>query len=433
MVAGDRPTGKMRCLRDREETVASHQRTTATRSPIIDFMVPPRLDYRSLRYRVVLWCLACMVISGVLGACASRSHRGAVVRDTIWYVSARARDERGRVLRTLADTLEYGAAIFERAPVSDAFSDKLSFTLRDSLQFSRDAFLNAVLSRVNAQPQTEDFAVLYVHGFGTGLDECRSHPVHARTRSLSGAPWIAFCWPSHGAGITWPRLGSVFVRAYEDDTASVTRSAPAFRQTLDDVAGTLGADRVLLTTHSLGGRMVSELLARTPVDGPPRDTLRALAFIALDHEATRFADTLLPALRHVTHRIVLYAERRDRPLIISRRMHDSPRAGLADPEPLVRNGLESVNVSDAFVNDSWLQRIVGNRHSIKRASALLWDLTHVVGSKRDPSCRETVGLGRLNVSGVWQMLAVPRPDTAALSRCITRTSALPAAPSRRQP
>ncbi len=343
-----------------------------------------------------------------------------MIKDTIWYVSARARDDRGRDLRKLTDTLEYGAAIFERSAVRDAFAGKLTFTLRDSVRLSRTDFLAAVYARVQSQRVPEDFAVLYVHGFGTGLDECRSHPVFARTRSLSSAPWIAFCWPSHGSGITWPRLGSVFVRAYEEDTASVTASEGVFRQTLDQVVVTLGADHVLLTTHSLGGRMVSELLARESSDTSPRDKLRALAFVALDHGAARFADSLLPALRRAASRVVLYTERHDRALTISRRVHDSPRAGLADPNPLARDGLESVDVSNAFASDSWLQRLVGNRHAIKRASGLLWDLTHVVGRRLDPSCRSVLGTGRRDTAGVWRLLRVVRPDSA-LVECTVRS------------
>lgn len=378
--------------------------------------------------------LVMLVMIGLLGACAARTRGVPPVRDTLWYVSARARDDAGRARRALTDSLEYGAAIFERAPVRDPFADKLSFTLRDSLRLTRDAFLDAVRARVADQRTPDDYAVLYVHGFGTGLHECWTHPTFARARSLSTVPWIAFCWPSHGSGITWPRLGSVFVRAYDNDTAFVTASGPAFQRVLHDVTGALGAEHVLLASHSLGGRLVSEVLARedTASDTPRdtlRDTLRALAFLALDHDASRFADTLLPALRPRARRLVLYTSRRDRALTISRRMHDTPRAGLAEPVPLVRDGMETVDVTDAFAVDNWFQRIFGNRHSIRRASALLWDLTHVVGAGLEPACRDTVGLGSRDDDGAWRLRPATRPDTTRLARCRALAPTSPAAPS----
>jgi esterase/lipase superfamily enzyme len=368
------------------------------------------------------WVLLGLTASALLGACAARTRPTSAMRDTLWYVSARLRDEAGRDVRAVAPTLEYGAAIFERTPVRDPVSDALTFTLRDSLRLTRDAFAAALRTRMAAPRTRDDVTVLYVHGFGTGLDECWTHPMHARYRSLSSAPWVAFCWPSHGAGITWPRRGSVFVRAYENDTTALIASMPAFLQTLHEVTGALGAERVLLATHSLGGRLVSEALAqdmRTGASGAQttRDTLRALVFIAPDHDAARFADTLVPVLRGTAQRLVLYTARRDRALTISRRMHDAPRAGLADPAPLVRDALETVDATTAFAADGWWQRLVGNRHSIRRAAGMLWDLTHVLGGARAASCRDTLGTGHRTNDGAWHLLPLAHPDTARLAFC----------------
>jgi hypothetical protein len=368
-------------------------------------------------------------MAALLSACAARTREVPLPRDTLWYISARARDERGRDRREIADALEYGAVIFERTPVNDPFVNPLRFTRRDSLRLTRTTFLAAVGTRVRAQRAPDDFAVFYVHGFGTGLDECFSHPVHARSRSLASAPWVAFCWPSHGSGITWPRVGSIVVRAYEEDTAALTASAPAFRHALRDVTTSVGAEHVLLAAHSLGGRLVSEALAQDARDGVWRDTLRALAFLAPDHDAARFGDTLLPILRGVAHRRVLYTSRRDRALTISRRMHDTPRAGLAEPTPLVRDGLETVDVTDALAADGWLQRLVGNRHSIRRASGLLWDLTHLVGRGLEPACRDTLRMGARDTTGAWHLRALPPPDSSALIHCLPSASSVSASPA----
>jgi esterase/lipase superfamily enzyme len=380
---------------------------------------------------VVLAALACV-------GCAARTRAMTTVvfRDTLWYVSARARHD-GRDQRALTDSLEYGAAIFERPAVRDPFTERVTFALRDSVQFTRDTFQSALRVRVSAQIAPDDFAVLYVHGFGTGLSECWHQPFTARVRSGSTAPWVAFCWPSHGAGVAWPRVGSVFVRAYEDDTAAMTASEPAFRRVLADVSGAIGAPHVLLAAHSLGGRLVSEaLLHSNAIDTTGADStrLRAMAFLALDHDAARFADTIVPALRTRARRLMLYTSRRDRALGISRSFHDTPRAGLAEPTPLQRAGLETVDMTDALAAEGWWQRHFGNRHSIRRASATVWDLTHVVGRAYAASCRDSLGFGTQDADGAWHLRRGQRPDTTRLAQCLPFAPADSAAPSSaRQP
>jgi esterase/lipase superfamily enzyme len=201
---------------------------------------------------------------------------------------------------------------------------------------------------------------------------------------------------------------------------------------------------LLVASHSLGGRLVSDVLAgdaradtapaHTAVaETAPDATLRALAFLALDQDAVTFADTLLPALQPRARRVVLYSSRRDRALTISRRMHDSPRAGLADSAPLVRDGLETVDVTEAFAADSWFQRLFGNRHSVRRASALLWDLTHIVGRGLAPACRDTVALGTRDADGAWRLRAAARPDTTRIAGCHPLGTASTAARSRSTP
>ena len=371
---------------------------------------------RSLRPR---WLAVAAVWCGIatLGGDIAAAQTAPLPRDTVWYVSARARDAQGRDRRVLADSLEYGAAIFERTPAADPLSDPLTLTLRDSVRFTRVAFLVALASRLQAQRAPDDRVVLYVHGFGTGRDECVTHPAHARMRVNTTMPWVAFCWPSHGSGLTWPRFGSVFVRAYEEDTASATASAPMLAGTLDALTGALGANRLMVVGHSLGGRVVGTALTRHGAPPAPVTTpLHALAFLALDHDAAHFADTLVPRLRTRAHRLVLYTTRRDRALTISRRMHDTPRAGLAEPVPLARAGLETVDVTDGWAADRLWQRLVGNRHSIRRASAMLFDLTNVVGRGLAGDCRVHAGLGVRQSPTVW-MLTPARPDTSRLSGC----------------
>lgn len=80
----------------------------------------------------------------------------------------------------------------------------------------------------------------------------------------------------------------------------------------------------------------------------------------------------------------------------------------------MRPGLETVDITDGFSAEGWLQRHFGNHHSIRRASALLFDLSHVVAGGVDPECRAILGTGTRDGDGVWRLgpAVPPSPDAS---------------------
>jgi esterase/lipase superfamily enzyme len=341
--------------------------------------------------------------------------------DTLYYVSARAR-EAGREQPRLADSLEYGIVLTARPRMADPTTDGARIEILDSLLLTREEFVERLAERTSPRDDSTGFAVFYTHGYGTSLHNLWEHSALARLRARSDQPWIVFSWPSIGSGVAWPRDGDVLTTAYRADSSAAVASRGAFAEALGSSIAGVGNGRLLLIVHSLGGQMVGETLRedstlRAALEEHP---LRALAFVSPDIEMQRFGTLLVPALTPLTERLLLYASSDDRVLMMSQQVNRSRRAGriVGDaPGAAVFPGLESVDMTEGRYANSWFVNTFGTRHALRRKSAALFDLVHVVGAKRDARCREQRGTARLGEQGSWVLTSAPIPEPTATAGC----------------
>src|SRR6186997_1159317 len=131
-----------------------------------------------------------------------------VASDTVWYVSARARDA-GLVTTRLADSLEYGFVVVDHRAGGDMLTQDLGIVVRDSTTLTRTAFVEALRMQAAAASPGDPVAVLYVHGFGTWQHEALTNTATAKVRSASRIPWVVFCWPSKGSGAAAPSTRAI--------------------------------------------------------------------------------------------------------------------------------------------------------------------------------------------------------------------------------
>lgn len=367
-----------------------------------------------------------LVLSAGLSACVRSAPPGlgvpaGVATDTVFYISARARVE-GRAVAQLADTLEYGLVITRRLAERDPFEDRVLFEPLDSVSLTRAAFVSALRARVAPLPDAERFAVLYTHGYGTSLPDAWEHTYSSRLRSRGPQPWVVFAWPSIGTGIARPRNGDLLFSGYRLDSAMAVASRGQYLDAFGAVYAAVGGEQLLAVAHSLGGQLVGEsLMSDAGLGAALRERpLRGLAFVSPDVEAGHFGDVLVPGLRPLTSRLVLYASAGDRVLALSRFVNDSERAGLiaiAEDGPVVRPGLETVDMTKGeYADAAWVQ-MFGTRHALRRKSAALFDLIQIVGGREAPSCRLTLETATQTPTGVWVLTDTAVPDPDAVLRC----------------
>lgn len=370
--------------------------------------------------------LTAVAVTGLVSACAPVPPRtapepGTLLLDTLFYVSARARDE-GRAVVRLADSLEYGLVISVHPLRRDLHKGRVDFEVVDSIRLTREAFVTALRARIVTADDTSAFAVFYTHGFGTSLREAWQHSASSRLRSRGTQPWIVFAWPSIGSGVAIPTTGDPFHTAYRLDSASAAASRGSYGRALTAVHEAVGGARLMMVAHSLGGQLVGEtLMADTVLRGRlSYDPLRALAFVSPDVNAEHFGDVLVPSVRPLTQRLVLYASADDRVLFMSQVVNDSERAGRiarARIGALVRGGLETVDMTDGAYADSPIIHAFGTRHALRRKSGALFDIVQIVGGRMDPLCRETLGTAHLLPTGVWKLRAGTLPTLGDLAKC----------------
>lgn len=379
---------------------------------------------------VLLLLLAAAALSGACAQIPVSSGMAPAPVDTLFYISARAREE-GRDSDRLAETLEYGLVISLRPPTADPLADGVPFSIVDTVMLPREGFVQLLRARTGLSTAAEGFAVLYTHGYGTSLHNAWEHSVTSRTRTRGAQPWVVFAWPTIGSGMIWPRNGHFLASAYRQDEEMALASQAAYAQALAAVHEAVGGDGLVMVAHSMGSQMVSGAMAtdqalRARLEADP---LRALAFVSPDIEAVHFADSVIPATRPLTRRLLLYASADDRILAISQLLNDSERAGRIRDEdrgPVVRDGLETIDMTDGQrANSAWVHTF-GTRHALRRKSAALFDIVHLVGTRRGAECREALGTAERLPTGAWRLTAAPLPDVAAVASC--RYSMAEAAP-----
>jgi len=367
-------------------------------------------------------CIASFAAVFVTAACRAPSPRapGVATVDTLFYISARARDD-GRERPRLADSLEYGIVLMARPTMDDPTEDRASIEILDSLQLSVAEFSHRLAERIGPASDSSRFAVMYTHGYGTSLHNLWQHSALARLRSRGDQPWVLFSWPSIGSGVAWPRDGDVLTTAYRADSTAAAASRGAFAQALATAADAVGHARLVLIAHSLGGQMVGESLrehhkVRSSLEARP---LRAIAFVSPDIELARFGSTVVPALRPLTERLLLYASADDRVLMMSAQVNRSRRAGrvVADSGPPTFPGLESVDMTEGRYANSWLVNTFGTRHALRRKSAALFDLVHIVGGQRAATCREQLGTATSLGLNAWKLTNAALPPIAKIAEC----------------
>ena len=362
-----------------------------------------------------------MAVAGAASACASPAATtgpAPFLADTTFYISARAR-EGGRSTRRLAERLEYGFFVTTRKVSEDPLTDhELPFRLADSVQLTRTEFRAALAART----APGDFAVLYTHGFGTSLHEGWKQAVHSRLRSQGRQPWVVFSWPASDSWVSWPKGGNLLSASYRADSAMATSSRSAFLDAFAAVREAVGTSRLLIFTHSLGIQVAAEALTRpdAPRAALAAEPLRGMAFYAADIGAPYFTEVLVPAVRPLTRRLVIYASSDDRALRLAQSLSRVPRAGRIRAKydlPVLHPALESVDVTIGASAEGYFRRLFGARHGVRHANAALFDLVHVVGAGRSPACRDSIGSAARTAPTAWRLRPSVLPTVGAAAAC----------------
>jgi esterase/lipase superfamily enzyme len=156
---------------------------------------------------------------------------------------------------------------------------------------------------------------LYIHGYNIGLERgCRDAAVLARKTGWEGR-MLLFSWPASRTVVTYHRDAGRFVE-----------SMPAIVDVLEELGRRYGRSDVNIVAHSMGSRIVDELVAGL---APADERFGKLMLIAPDVERDRFVE-ILPGLRRVVDDITVLVSDSDQLLLLSQAVNLGERLGQSD-------------------------------------------------------------------------------------------------------
>ncbi len=201
------------------------------------------------------------------------------------------------------------------------------------LQFREDPTKHIVVLSVTVMPAANFVArarqfvaegrnsiLLFVHGYNVGFKDAI-----ARTAQIT--------FDLHFEGVaalySWPSEDSA--PKYVVDETNIAWSRPRFAQFLSLLQQQVGATTLHIVAHSMGNRLVTEVLATLALQpASVHAALGQVVFAAPDVDTATFKD-LAGAFGRKAERFTLYASSRDKALIASKVVHKYPRAGDLGP------------------------------------------------------------------------------------------------------
>jgi esterase/lipase superfamily enzyme len=207
--------------------------------------------------------------------------------------------------------------------------------------------------------------LVFVHGYNMSFAETAMRAAQlAYDLDFPGLPFF-FSWPSAGT-----------ITGYLRDLETAQLSEAAFDQVLDDLAQ-LPVGEVYIIAHSMGSRLVSQVLRSRVDKGKATAGLKELLLAAPDINADLFRTVIAPRLKAMQGvETTVYASSSDLALRASKAVHGYRRVGETAEGVFVYPGLETIDASRA----SFSVRAFGHSY-LTDSAAVLKDIRSLLRQK----------------------------------------------------
>lgn len=179
-------------------------------------------------------------------------------------------------------------------------------------------------------------ALIFIHGYKTTFaDATRRTAQITYDLDFKGLP-ILYSWPSEGK-----------LLSYTIDEGNILWTRPHFKHFVQLVLRELRAETVHIIAHSMGNRVLAEMLvdldASSVASGDAK--IRHIIFAAPDIDKDTFQD-LAARFSSNVERYTLYSSTKDLPLEASKAVHRYQRAGDSEPEVTIVESIDTIDASN---------------------------------------------------------------------------------------
>lgn len=198
--------------------------------------------------------------------------------------------------------------------------------------------LNMFMSELNAElgRSSRKEAFVFIHGYNNDFPTAIERTAQlAIDLEIDGAPLL----------YSWPSAGSVF--SYRADRRQIVdETISDLERFLTLVAKASDAEHVHVVAHSMGNEFLLKALQELAAGGVDAPLFEQIVFASPDVDADEFADALSDLPRMASN-LTLYASSKDQALKASRRFNRSGRRAGESDEPLIIDGLATVDTTVA--------------------------------------------------------------------------------------
>jgi esterase/lipase superfamily enzyme/Tfp pilus assembly protein PilF len=183
-------------------------------------------------------------------------------------------------------------------------------------------------------------ALVFVHGYNVTFENALKRAAQIAYDLRFDGPVFAYSWPSQGNLLSYPA-----------DRIQAENARDYLAMFLKEVVAPMGAANVHLISHSMGNKLMLEVLRDAAEHGGLGVTVGEIVFAAPDVEVSQFRMLVshVPGSGRIS---TLYASNNDRALLASRVFWQGAPAGYValSKGPCVVAGVESIDISEAGDN-----------------------------------------------------------------------------------
>lgn len=208
--------------------------------------------------------------------------------------------------------------------------------LKTVSEVPRDEFLGTLREEVSQSQSREAF--VFIHGYNVSFASAAQRTAQIAADLRFDGPPIMYSWPSAGA-----------VVGYVADLSAADASQSELQSFMEDVARESGATRIHLVAHSMGNRLLTNVLSQLADDSCQREVPRfnEVILAAPDVDAEVFRSEIAPKILSTADRLTIYASEKDIALEASEEVHRSSRLGQAGRKLTTFPNVVGIDVVDA--------------------------------------------------------------------------------------